>query len=85
MFSASVNGLTVTEKQKGGKEKFLLQLITGHAVGLIKLWGSNSSYLHFWKMGKTKVQEIASCFALGTTAMITLLLDEIPLEEKASS
>lgn len=36
-------------------------------------------------MGKTKVQEIASCFALGTTAMITLLLDEIPLEEKASS
>lgn len=38
-----------------------------------------------WKMGKTKVQEIASCFALGATAMITLLLDEIPLEEMASS
>jgi len=36
-------------------------------------------------MGKTKVQEIACCFALSTTAMITRLLDEIPLEEMASS
>lgn len=36
-------------------------------------------------MRKTKVQEIACCFALSATDMITLLLDEIPLEETASS
>lgn len=36
-------------------------------------------------MGKTKVQEIACYFALSVTAMITLFLDEIPLEEVASS
>lgn len=80
------NGLMVTKKQKSRREeKIPLQLITGHTVELIKLWGSNWSYLHLWKMGKTKVQEIAFCFALSATAMITLLLDEIPLEEMASS
>jgi len=35
-------------------------------------------------MGKTKMQEMAYCFALGATA-ITVFLHEIPLEEKSSS
>lgn len=67
------------------KKKSPLQLITGHPVKFIKLWGSNWSHLHLWKMGKAKVEEIACCFAFSTTVTITLLLDEIPLQEKPSS